>query len=167
MLGRARAFHRFLDPSWDKGAAVSLCGPGGTLTVTFDLYQQDFPPVNLTAHPCTSQTLGRAPTSTLDFSSLGETPLPESEKSIPTSPEAQEKPPKGETQQKMESFVKESFEAKDELFPEKPGEGEELSVVVGNRAVEDADLSGNLAHTQTPVVVTPEGKAAETKEDSP
>ncbi|XP_032743749.1 dynein assembly factor 1, axonemal [Rattus rattus] len=86
----------------------------------------------------------------------GETSLPESEKSIPTSPEAQEKPPKGETQQKMELFVKESFEAKDELFPEKPGGGEELPEVVGNRAVEDPDLSGNLALTQTPVAVTPE-----------
>ncbi|XP_034378235.1 dynein axonemal assembly factor 1 [Arvicanthis niloticus] len=85
----------------------------------------------------------------------GETPLPDSEESIPTSPEAQEKPPMVETQKKMELFVKESFEAKDELFPEKPG-GEELPVVVVNGAVEDPDLSGSQAHTQTPVVVTPE-----------
>lgn len=66
-----------------------------------------------------------------------------------------------ETQKKMELFVKESFEAKDELFPEKPGE--ELPVVVVNGAVEDPDLSGSQAHTQTPVVVTPEGKAAKIK----
>lgn len=71
----------------------------------------------------------------------------------------------GETQKKMELFVKESFEAKDELFPDKTGGEEELPVVVVNGAVEDPDLSGSLVHTQTPVVVTPEGKASETKED--
>ncbi|XP_052022667.1 dynein axonemal assembly factor 1 [Apodemus sylvaticus] len=86
----------------------------------------------------------------------GETPLPDSEENIPTSPETQEKPPMGETQQKMELFVKESFEAKDELFPEKPGGREKLPVVVVNGAVEDPDLPESLAHTQTPVVVTPE-----------
>uniref|UniRef100_I3MYS0 Dynein axonemal assembly factor 1 n=1 Tax=Ictidomys tridecemlineatus TaxID=43179 RepID=I3MYS0_ICTTR len=36
----------------------------------------------------------------------------------------EEAPLDGETQQKMELFVKESFEAKDELFPEKPSGGE-------------------------------------------
>ncbi|XP_021075905.1 dynein assembly factor 1, axonemal [Mus pahari] len=85
----------------------------------------------------------------------GETPLPDSEESIPTSPEAEEKPPMGETQKKMELFVEESFEAKDELFPETPG-GEGLPVVVVNGAVEDPDLCGSLAHTRVPVVVTPE-----------
>lgn len=67
-----------------------------------------------------------------------------------------------ETQKKMELFVKESFEAKDELFPEKPG-GEALPVVMVTGAVGAPDLSGSQAHTQTPEVVTPEGKAAETK----
>ncbi|XP_040592014.1 dynein assembly factor 1, axonemal [Mesocricetus auratus] len=84
----------------------------------------------------------------------GESPLPDSEESTPTSPKAREEPPVGETQQKMESFVKESFEAKDELFPEKLGE-EELAVVV-NGTVGDSDLSGSLAQTQTPLVATPE-----------
>lgn len=72
----------------------------------------------------------------------------------------------GETQKKMELFVEESFDAKDELFPETPGE-EGLPVVVVNGAVEDPDLCGSLAHTQASVVVIPEGKAAGTKEDSP
>lgn len=100
-----------------------------------------------------------APSSTLDFTSLGETPLPDSEESTPTSPKAQEEPPMEETQQKMELFVKESFEAKDELFPEKPSEEEEPTMVV-NGTVEDLDLSGGLAQTQTPLMATPEGKAA-------
>ncbi|EDL11603.1 dynein axonemal assembly factor 1 [Mus musculus] len=86
----------------------------------------------------------------------GETPLPDSEGSIPTSPEAEEKQPMGEIQKKMELFVEESFEAKDELFPETPGGEKELHVVVVNGAVENPDLSGSLAHNQTPVVVTPE-----------
>ncbi|KAL6051358.1 hypothetical protein STEG23_036345 [Scotinomys teguina] len=85
----------------------------------------------------------------------GETPLPDSEESSPANPEAQEKPPMGETQQKTELFVKESFKAKDELFPEKPDEEEELAVVV-NGTVEDPDLSGSLAQSQTPLVATPE-----------
>ena len=73
----------------------------------------------------------------------------------------------GEVQKKMELVVEERFEAKDELFPEPPGGEKELHVVVVNGAVENPDLSGSLAHNQTPVVVTPEGKAAETKEGSP
>ncbi|XP_003495169.1 dynein assembly factor 1, axonemal [Cricetulus griseus] len=85
----------------------------------------------------------------------GETPLPDSEESTPTSPKAQEEPPMEETQQKMELFVKESFEAKDELFPEKPSEEEEPTMVV-NGTVEDLDLSGGLAQTQTPLMATPE-----------
>ncbi|XP_028609445.1 dynein assembly factor 1, axonemal [Grammomys surdaster] len=85
----------------------------------------------------------------------GETLLPDSEESVPTSPEAQENPPMVDTQKKMELFVKESFEAKDELFPEKPG-GAELPVGVVTGTVGAPDLSGSQPHTQTPVVVTPE-----------
>lgn len=92
--------------------------------------------------------------------------MPDSEESTTASPEVQEGPPTGGTQQKMELFVKESFEAKDELFPEKPGTEEELPVVV-NGTVEEPDLSSSLAHTQSAMVVTPEGKAAETTEGSP
>lgn len=70
-----------------------------------------------------------------------------------------------ETQQKMELFVKESFEAKDELFPEKPSGEKELAVVV-NGAVEESDLPGSLAQTQASLVASPDGKAAETIEGS-
>ncbi|CAO2609760.1 Dynein axonemal assembly factor 1 [Lemmus lemmus] len=85
----------------------------------------------------------------------GQTPLPDSEESTPTSPEPQEEPPMEETQQKMELFVKESFEAKDELFPEKSSREEELAVVV-NGAVREPDLPGSLAQTQTSLVATPD-----------
>ncbi|CAO2609761.1 Dynein axonemal assembly factor 1 [Lemmus lemmus] len=84
-----------------------------------------------------------------------QTPLPDSEESTPTSPEPQEEPPMEETQQKMELFVKESFEAKDELFPEKSSREEELAVVV-NGAVREPDLPGSLAQTQTSLVATPD-----------
>ncbi|EGV94124.1 Leucine-rich repeat-containing protein 50 [Cricetulus griseus] len=95
----------------------------------------------------------------------GETPLPDSEESTPTSPKAQEEPPMEETQQKMELFVKESFEAKDELFPEKPSEEEEPTMVV-NGTVEDLDLSGGLAQTQTPLMATPEATDGARTEDT-
>nr|XP_048293337.1 dynein axonemal assembly factor 1 [Myodes glareolus] len=85
----------------------------------------------------------------------GQTPLPDSEESTSTSPEPQEEPPMEETQQKMELFVKESFEAKDELFPEKPS-GEKEPAVVVNRAVEESDLPGSLAQTQTSLVASPD-----------
>ncbi|XP_055477262.1 dynein axonemal assembly factor 1 [Psammomys obesus] len=85
----------------------------------------------------------------------GKTPLPDSEESTTASPEVQEGPPMGETQQKMELFVKESFEAKDELFPEKLGTEEELPVVV-NGTMEKPDLPASLAHTRSPVGVSPE-----------
>uniref|UniRef100_A0A8C8SVZ9 Dynein axonemal assembly factor 1 n=1 Tax=Peromyscus maniculatus bairdii TaxID=230844 RepID=A0A8C8SVZ9_PERMB len=85
----------------------------------------------------------------------GETPLPDSEESSSTSPEAQDKPPLGETQQKIEVLVEESFKAKDELFPEKPG-GEEELAVVADRTVEEPDLPGSLAQSQTLLVATAE-----------
>ncbi|XP_026634505.1 dynein assembly factor 1, axonemal isoform X2 [Microtus ochrogaster] len=85
----------------------------------------------------------------------GQTPLPDSEESTPTSPEPQEEPPTEETQQKMELFVKDSFEAKDELFPEKPRREKEPAVVV-NGAVEEPDLPGSLAQTQTSLVASPD-----------
>nr|XP_012321389.1 dynein assembly factor 1, axonemal [Aotus nancymaae] len=47
----------------------------------------------------------------------------------PTSAEDKEEPPRDrETRQKMELFVKECFEAKDELYPERPSGGEEPPV---------------------------------------
>ncbi|KAL1783933.1 dynein assembly factor 1, axonemal [Sigmodon hispidus] len=85
----------------------------------------------------------------------GETPLPDSEESTPARAEAQEEPPTGESQQKMELFVKESFKIKDELFPEKPSVEEELAMLV-NGTVENPDLSGSLPQTPTPVEATPE-----------
>ncbi|KAH0500565.1 Dynein assembly factor 1, axonemal [Microtus ochrogaster] len=85
----------------------------------------------------------------------GQMPLPDSEESTPTSPEPQEEPPTEETQQKMELFVKDSFEAKDELFPEKPSREKEPAVVVKG-AVEEPDLPGSLAQTQTSLVASPD-----------
>lgn len=62
------------------------------------------------------------PGSPLDFSCSGEEPAPEDSKNVDGSVSGKEEPrEEGERRQKMEQFVSESFEARDELFPEKSG----------------------------------------------
>ncbi|XP_045844047.1 dynein axonemal assembly factor 1 [Meles meles] len=56
-------------------------------------------------------------------------------------PEKQEPREEGQRRQKMERFVRESFEAKDELFPEKSNLGEELPVEV-SRETEGGEPAG-------------------------
>ncbi|XP_049720404.1 dynein axonemal assembly factor 1 isoform X1 [Elephas maximus indicus] len=57
----------------------------------------------------------------------GETLLPNDDEEVRAKEEEKEGPPLDQgTRQKMEMFVKESFEAKDELFPEKPSGEREL-----------------------------------------
>ncbi|XP_054390181.1 dynein axonemal assembly factor 1 isoform X4 [Pongo abelii] len=61
----------------------------------------------------------------------GETTSSDDGENVPASAEGKEEPPRDrETREKMELFVKESFEAKDELCPEKPSGGEEPPVEV-------------------------------------
>lgn len=74
------------------------------------------------------------PSSPVDLCS-GEEPAPAGAGDVDTEVEGEEEPQeKKETRQKIEQFVKESFEAKDELCPEKPAEPsplEELPLDVG------------------------------------
>uniref|UniRef100_A0A8C6R5Y6 Dynein axonemal assembly factor 1 n=1 Tax=Nannospalax galili TaxID=1026970 RepID=A0A8C6R5Y6_NANGA len=86
----------------------------------------------------------------------GEMLPPDSGESVPTCLEEQEEPLVGEARQKMELFVKESFEAEDEVFPEKRDGEEQLAAMV-NREPEDLVLEGSLsAQTQNPLVAAPE-----------
>ncbi|XP_054434976.1 dynein axonemal assembly factor 1 [Pteronotus mesoamericanus] len=72
----------------------------------------------------------------------GEVPTPDENETVGVDEEGKEKPREdGERQQKMELFVRESFEAKDALFPDKPGLLEELPADV-NAEVEDRDPEG-------------------------
>ena len=64
----------------------------------------------------------------------GEEPTPAGAGDVDAEVEGEEEPQEKDTRQKIEQFVKESFEAKDELFPEKPEEPsllEELPLDVG------------------------------------
>lgn len=80
----------------------------------------------------------------LDFSCPGEVPAPEETETVGVGEEGKGEPREdGERQQKMELFVKESFEAKDELFPEKSRLLEELPADV-NAETEDQGPGGVL-----------------------
>ncbi|KAM8776428.1 dynein axonemal assembly factor 1 isoform 2-T2 [Rhynchonycteris naso] len=69
----------------------------------------------------------------------GEVPAPDESENMSVDEEGKEEPREdGERQQKMELFVKESFEAKDELFPEKSSLLEELPVDISAES-EDQD----------------------------
>ncbi|XP_037672045.1 dynein assembly factor 1, axonemal isoform X2 [Choloepus didactylus] len=74
----------------------------------------------------------------------GETPPPNNDDSVGAHAEEKEGPSVDqETRQKMESFVKESFQAKDELFPEKPS-GETELPVDEIEEIEDQEPGGTL-----------------------
>uniref|UniRef100_A0A2K6CGS4 Dynein axonemal assembly factor 1 n=1 Tax=Macaca nemestrina TaxID=9545 RepID=A0A2K6CGS4_MACNE len=84
----------------------------------------------------------------------GETTSSDDGENVPASEEGKEEPPGDrETRQKMELFVKESFEAKDELCPEKPSGGEELPVEV-KREDGDREPEGTLP-AETPLLSPP------------
>ncbi|XP_031790304.1 dynein assembly factor 1, axonemal [Piliocolobus tephrosceles] len=82
---------------------------------------------------------------------VGETTSSDDGENVPASEEGKEEAPGDrETRQKMELFVKECFEAKDELCPEKPSAGEELPVEV-KREDGDGEPKGTLpAETPPP-----------------
>ncbi|XP_076989287.1 dynein axonemal assembly factor 1 isoform X2 [Tamandua tetradactyla] len=102
----------------------------------------------------------------------GETPPPNNVEDADAHMEKKEEPSVGrETEQKMELFVKESFQAKDELFPEKPSEEKELPVDVsgqgevqgpGGTLVTKAPTSlptlGAFREESTPQTVATEGE---------
>ncbi|XP_066099150.1 dynein axonemal assembly factor 1 [Saccopteryx bilineata] len=74
----------------------------------------------------------------------GEVPVPDESENVSVDEEGKEEPREdGERQQRTELFVKESFEAKDELFPEKSSLLEELPVDVSAES-EDRDPGGAL-----------------------
>uniref|UniRef100_G1NZ79 Dynein axonemal assembly factor 1 n=1 Tax=Myotis lucifugus TaxID=59463 RepID=G1NZ79_MYOLU len=74
----------------------------------------------------------------------GEVPVPDKNENVDVDEKGKEEPHEdGEREQKMELFVKESFEAKDELFPEKANVLEELPADV-NTEIEDQDPEGVL-----------------------
>ncbi|XP_037372154.1 dynein axonemal assembly factor 1 [Talpa occidentalis] len=84
----------------------------------------------------------------------GQAAPPEEDENRDAQVEGKEEPHEGgETQQKIELFVKESFEAKDELFPEKQGGGGELSAEV-NGEMEGQEPGGTLP-TEAPAPATP------------
>uniref|UniRef100_A0A2K5H7I3 Dynein axonemal assembly factor 1 n=1 Tax=Colobus angolensis palliatus TaxID=336983 RepID=A0A2K5H7I3_COLAP len=84
----------------------------------------------------------------------GETTSSDDGENVPASEEGKEEPPGDrETRQKMELFVKECFEAKDELCPEKPSGGEELPVEV-KREDGDREPEGTLP-AETPPLPPP------------
>ncbi|KAM9191916.1 dynein axonemal assembly factor 1 [Dugong dugon] len=71
--------------------------------------------------------------------------LPKDEKEVGAEEEGKETPPVDqETQQKMEMFVKESFEAKDELFPEESSGERKLPVEADGEETEDQEPGGAL-----------------------
>lgn len=80
---------------------------------------------------------------TLDFSCSGEVPVPDKkENNGDIDVEGKEEPREdGERRQKMQLFVKESFQAKDELFPEDSGLLEDLPVEV-NAEIEEQEPGG-------------------------
>ncbi|XP_021567782.1 dynein assembly factor 1, axonemal [Carlito syrichta] len=74
----------------------------------------------------------------------GEMPSPGPDEGTHAGPEGEKEPcGDGDLRQKMELFVKESFEARDALFPEEPRAGEELPAVVGGEAG-DQEPEGGL-----------------------
>lgn len=82
------------------------------------------------------------PCPSLDFPCPGKVPAPEETETTAVGEEGKGEPREdGEKRQKMELFVKESFEAKDELFPEKSSLLEELPADV-NAEVEDQGPGG-------------------------
>ncbi|XP_055155699.1 dynein axonemal assembly factor 1 isoform X2 [Symphalangus syndactylus] len=79
---------------------------------------------------------------------------------VPTSAEGKEEAPRDrETRQKMELFVKESFEAKDELYPEKPSGGEPPVEAQGEDGGGEPEgtLPAEVPPTPPPVEVKGEG----------
>ncbi|XP_053465644.1 dynein axonemal assembly factor 1 isoform X2 [Nycticebus coucang] len=92
----------------------------------------------------------------------GEMPLPNNGENVLASVDGQKEPPgDGETRLKMELFVKESFETKDELFPEMPCQEEGLPPEV-NRETENQEPEGTLAaKAPPPPPLAPLGAAKE------
>lgn len=83
---------------------------------------------------------GHFPVHLLDFCCPG----PDKNEDVNADENGKEEPHEdAETQQKIELFVKTSFEAKDELFPEKANVLEELPADV-NTEIEDQDPEGVL-----------------------
>ncbi|KAM4833378.1 dynein axonemal assembly factor 1 [Thomomys bottae] len=104
-----------------------------------------------------------------------EKPLPPRGESVPASKEGPQGPPTDrEAQQKIELFVNESFEAKDELFPEKSGGEEELPIEadgegeeqesVGNLPAQAPAPGGAAPQEPTPLVPTTENLESTTLE---
>uniref|UniRef100_A0A1D5Q469 Dynein axonemal assembly factor 1 n=1 Tax=Macaca mulatta TaxID=9544 RepID=A0A1D5Q469_MACMU len=97
---------------------------------------------------------------------VGETTSSDDGENVPASGEGKEEPPGDrETRQKMELFVKESFEAKDELCPEKPSGGEELPVEV-KREDGDREPEGTLP-AETPLLSPPVEVKGEDRDQEP
>lgn len=89
--------------------------------------------------PCPPRVL---PSSPSDFSSSGE--VPDKNENMDVGGEDKDEPCEdGERRQKMELFVEESFQAKDELFPETPSLLEDLPADI-NAEVEDQEAQGAL-----------------------
>ncbi|XP_042527394.1 dynein axonemal assembly factor 1 [Dipodomys spectabilis] len=83
----------------------------------------------------------------------GEKPQPQGAEGEPASEEGPPVPPvDAETQRKVELFVNESFEAKDELFPEKSGGEEELPLEANREREEPAQAlaPGGAAPQESP-----------------
>ncbi|XP_012868158.1 PREDICTED: dynein assembly factor 1, axonemal [Dipodomys ordii] len=83
----------------------------------------------------------------------GEKPQPQGAEGEPASEEGPPAPPAdAETQRKVELFVNESFEAKDELFPEKSGGEEELPLEANREREEPAQAlaPGGAAPQESP-----------------
>uniref|UniRef100_A0A8C2UNV3 Dynein axonemal assembly factor 1 n=2 Tax=Chinchilla lanigera TaxID=34839 RepID=A0A8C2UNV3_CHILA len=73
----------------------------------------------------------------------------------------QDEPPvAGDTQQKMELFVKDSFAAKDELFPDEPSGGEAGPVEVGRKAESRAPAGSLSAPNPVPLEESTSGVVA-------
>lgn len=87
---------------------------------------------------------GTFPSPPLDFRCAGQVPAPDENENVAVDEKGKEEPHEdGEREWKMELFIKESFEAKDELFPEKADVLEERPVDV-NTEIEDQDPEGVL-----------------------
>lgn len=98
----------------------------------------------------------------MDFSCSGDELEPEESKLVDGSVPGKEEPrEEEERQQKMEQFVRESFEAKDELFPERLNLGEELPVEV-SRETEGQEPAG--PHLEEAVRPAAPGAACKGKE---